>query len=372
MHGAAAGGFEHGAVGGEGFGAGGFNHGAVGGARYGATGYGAAGFHNAGLGNYNHLPTDTGFGNLSGQHVPQSWNHSNLTTQGQNIRNSFNHNYNQYNFNNFGGYHGYGGYGYHGYGGYGYGGYGGWGYGGWGWNPAMAWTFAGVTSLASLGTFLGIAALDSGSHNSQPVSYSNVTYNGGNVYIDGQPEGSSEQFYQQAQQLAGTAYNWQPPQQSAADYSASGTASGTASGANPLDVNSGTNSGVVPNLATEQWRPLGAFALAEPGQTDSDMVLQMAINPDGIISGEYLNQLTNESSQIYGALNKKTQRVSWTIGKNPKTVFDAGLADLTKGESTVLVHYGPNNTQRMGLIRLEKPPQEPTAPAEPTGAAPVS
>jgi hypothetical protein len=102
------------------------------------------------------------------------------------------------------------------------------------------------------------------------------------------------------------------------------------------------------------------FALARSGQTDSDMILQLAINQDGIVHGNYFNQLTNESLEVQGALDKKTQRISWTIGDNPKTVFDAGLGDLINNESTVLVHYGPEATTRMSLIRLQQPPSAPS------------
>ena len=86
------------------------------------------------------------------------------------------------------------------------------------------------------------------------------------------------------------------------------------------------------------------------------MVLQLEINKEGVLHGTYFNQLTMESSQVYGALDKATQRVSWTLGTNPSTVFDAGLGDLMQEDSSVLVHYSPTNTQRMALIRLKQPP----------------
>ena len=81
-----------------------------------------------------------------------------------------------------------------------------------------------------------------------------------------------------------------------------------------------------------------------------------------------MNQLTNEKSQIYGQLDKKTQRISWTIGENNTTVFDTSLAALTKDDSQVLVHYGPNNTGTMALIRLQQPANNgnTTAAAPPT------
>src|SRR6185437_2376656 len=105
----------------------------------------------------------------------------------------------------------------------------------------------------------------------------------------------------------------------------------------------------------QDWQPLGVFALAEPGQTNSNMLMQLAINKNGILKGNYFNQLTNESSEIYGSLDKNTQRISWTIGTNTGTVFDTDLADLTNPDSSVLVHYSPTSTQRMALIRLQQP-----------------
>ncbi len=271
------------------------------------------------------FPSDNGFNHISGwQHrVPNNINQNNLTRQGHNIRNSFNNDtFNQVNVNRYGA--PYGGYGYHPYG-YGF------GYPcSWyapGWSTATAWTCAG---LATLGGFLGMASLGA-SGGSEPASSSTVVYDGDNVYVNGRPGGSSQEYYQQAQQLAQTALSSSQTQ-----------AQPDLSGSSPDQ--------------SQQWQPLGVFALAEPGQTDSNMILQLAINSSGIVKGNYYNQLTNEKAEIYGALDKNTQRISWTIGTNPDAVFDAGLGDLVKDDSSVLVHYGPTNTSRMALIRLQQPP----------------
>lgn len=299
-----------------------------------------------------HLPTDGGFGGISGfqNKFPNHISNNQLHNQGQNIRNSFNNNdinhNNQFNtnvnnFNHYGGY-GYGGYGsgwahgwsasnaYHG-------GY--WGYpGAWGnpaWSEATMWTCMGLTSLT---TFLGMGmmgaelASSKSSNNAAAVAPTTVIYEGDNVYVNGQPAGTSSQYYQQAQSLASQA--WAQPQQLnyppvAPDYSST--------------------------QANQQWAPLGVFALAQPGQTQSNMLMQLAINPQGIVRGNYLNQLTNEHSQIYGALDKKTQRISFSIGENNTTVFDTSLSGLVQDDSSVLVHYGPTNTQEMALIRLPAP-----------------
>ncbi|MBS1990856.1 MAG: hypothetical protein JSS83_10085 [Cyanobacteria bacterium SZAS LIN-3] len=333
--------------------------------------YGAGGFDH-GYTNHAQLPTDGGFGNLSGARVPANGVHNSFNGDG----NEFNRNVNVNNVNNVNAYRGYGGYGgyhpygayggYHPYGGYGYHPYyGGYGYG---YNPtAMMWTYAGISSLTSLTSFLGMSAIMGASGgNKQPASYSNVTYNGGNVYVDGQQAGSSADFYKQAQQLAATAYSQGYTQGAANGATAADGANGQgypAAGASngamqaPAGAPAGGDQG-------GPWQALGTFSLSPPGQTQSQtgMMVQLEINKDGVLHGTYYNQLTMETSQIYGALDKKTQRVSWTIGTNPSTVFDAGLGDLVKEESSVLVHYSADNTQRMALVRLKQPPagmQEP-------------
>jgi hypothetical protein len=110
--------------------------------------------------------------------------------------------------------------------------------------------------------------------------------------------------------------------------------------------------------SAEKWEPLGVFSLAEPGQTESTTMLQLAINQQGIVQGNYLNQITNEKALVHGALDKQTQRISWTVGDNPSTVFDTDFNTLMQSDSTVLVHFGPNSTQQMALLRLPAPKNE--------------
>lgn len=281
------------------------------------------------------------------------------------------------------------------------------------------WAWTGINVLSS---FLGMGASDDDTY----YSPTNVTYEGDNVYINGQPSGSTEQYYQQAQELAARAQQQNysgasqqyayPPQNSYGDpsqnyvpapgqnyvraaaqnyvppptqnYASAPTQNyALAPGQNfvpPLAPNYAAGpqqnyaSGPPQNYAVaqqadssqlgapqpppatnEQFQPLGVFALAAPGQDQSDMLIQLAINQSGTLRGNYLNNLTSETSQVYGTLDKKTKRVSWTVGTNLNTVFDTSLSDLTKDDSEVLVHYGPNNTRQMALIRMP-------APSEPT------
>lgn len=347
------GGFGGGGFGGR-FGGGGHDWGGGGGIGGGGHTWGGGGTHDWGGGDHDWGGggSEGGFGHVANfqNRTPTQFNRTDLQNQSQSIRNSFNgntfdrnntynrnfdndfNNRNVYNYNHFGpyGYHdGYwhGGYGpyYHP---YNVNVYGAWGYpAAWvvpGWSAATAWTFAGVSSLAA---FLGLAAVaeDGKGGNGGGNSSSNVTYNNNQVYYNGQPVGTQEQYYQQAQQLAQAGVNdYVAPQQTDAS----------------------------------NWQSLGVFALAQPGENNSNMLLQLAINKQGIVHGSYYNQLTNETSEVYGSLDKKTQRISWTIGNNTGTVFDAGLSDLVNNESSVLVHYGPTNTQRMTLVRLQQAPMQ--------------
>jgi len=329
--------------------------------------------------NHSEFPTDGGFGNLNGNRVPQNFDKNSFNGNTYNKTNEYNRNVNVNNVDNgYHGYHPYNNYGYHG-GAYGYHPYNGYhpyyGYGAY--NPtSMMWTAAGITSLTELTTFLGMSAISSatnGSKNKQPPSYSNITYNNGNVYVDGQATGSASDFYKQAQQLAASAYNTPYASPAGALTGASYPGLGAAGAAAPLLPTAST--GVPPGLATGtpdsgQWQQLGTFSLAEPGQSQSNMMLQMQINKDGILHGTYYNQLTMETAPVYGALDKNTQRISWTLGTNPSTVFDAGLADIVKDESSVLVHYSPSNTQRMALVRMKQPPAN-LSPGTAAPAAPV-
>jgi len=346
-----------------------------------------------------HNPTEvssaTGFGSIAG-----SQNKFGGTTNAGNFDhnttvNNFGHNYTNEpggSYHPYGGYadhpyaatngyHPYGGYGYHPYGAYGYHGYGyhPYGYhpyygyggiygypGGWcnaGFMEASMWTCMGMSSMFD---FLGLAALSSSNNkknnsNTQPV---NITYEGGNTYISGVP---AAQYYQQAQQLAASAppVVTQPGVPGAGAPGAGLSATQIASLPPRLqqiasDIGGqlpGPNASMIAPSPAEKWEPLGVYSLLEPGQSKSTTLFQLAINKEGVVRGNYMNEITSEKAQIHGALDKKTQRLSWTVGENPSTVFSTDLTDLVKDKGKVVVQFGPDNTQQMSFKRQPKPKQ---------------
>jgi hypothetical protein len=154
---------------------------------------------------------------------------------------------------------------------------------------------------------------------SMPEDYdygSTVLYTGDNVYVEGQAVGSPVEYYDQASSLA-------------------------AAGAATQDDQAA------------QWMPLGVFGLVQGDQANPTMVFQLSINRQGIVRGNCYNTLTDATLPVRGSVDKKTQRVAWTVGDNKNTVFDTGLYNLTKDEAPALVHFGKDSTQEWLMVRLQ-------------------
>ena len=157
------------------------------------------------------------------------------------------------------------------------------------WGTAAAWTAA---TWASAGAYT-----DCDSSATCVLRLRNhVTYENNNVYVNGHDAGTSQQYYDSAENLA---------------------SSGAKADASP----------------DGDWLPLGVFALTKPDQTSSDVTIQLAINKQGIIRGNYTDNQTDKTQVIQGALDKKTQRVAFTIGDNKSEVIETGLYNLTKEEA---------------------------------------
>lgn len=180
----------------------------------------------------------------------------------------------------------------------------------WAYGDAWAWA-----TWASLYGWFGYDAWE-------PIYYDyggTINYQDGSVYVNGQDAGTSDQYYQQAQDLAAT-------------------------GATTEAAND-----------DESWLPLGVFSMTHGDQSKTNLVLQLAVNKQGILRGNYTDTaLANDSRPVHGSVDKKTQRAAWTIGKNTDNVIETGIYNLTKDEAPVLVHFGKDRTEQWVLVRLKK------------------
>jgi hypothetical protein len=153
-----------------------------------------------------------------------------------------------------------------------------------------------------------------------PISYDygvNVVAQNGNVLVDGQSVGTTDEFSQQAADLAET-----------------GTDAETSD--------------------TEPWLPVGVFAMVRNEQQHPQLIVQLAISKQGILRGNYTDEITDHTLPIHGAVDKQTQRAAWTVGGNKQTVMEAGMSDLTDGEAPALIHKN-GKTDHWLLVRLEQP-----------------
>jgi hypothetical protein len=153
------------------------------------------------------------------------------------------------------------------------------------------------------------------------ISYdygSNVVIENNNVYFDGQQAATVEEYATQTADLANR---------------------GREATTNEID----------------EWQPLGVFGMIQGEEKMAQHIFQLAVNKSGIIRGNYYNALADSTQQVYGAVNTKTQKAAWSIGEKKDIVFEAGINNLTKDETPVLVHYGKDRTEQMVLVRLEQP-----------------
>jgi hypothetical protein len=185
------------------------------------------------------------------------------------------------------------------------------------------WAPAGLAAGAAWApSSWGTIANTCGYSGGTPVSYNygaNVTCKQGNVLVDGQDVGTAEEFSQQASDLAETGAQ-----------------------ATPTD--------------DEQWLPLGVYAMVRNENQHPQLILQLAINKQGILRGNYTDEVTDNTLPIQGAVDQQTQRAAWTVGDNKSSVMEAGLANLTDSEARALLHKN-GKTARWLLVRLNQPDQ---------------
>ncbi len=106
--------------------------------------------------------------------------------------------------------------------------------------------------------------------------------------------------------------------------------------------------------ADGDWLPLGVFALTKTGDTNSVVTIELAVNKQGVIRGNYTDTKTDKTQLIQGSVDKQTQRVAFTVGDNKSNLIETGLYNLTKDEAPALIHVGADQTEQWLLVRLKQ------------------
>jgi hypothetical protein len=190
-----------------------------------------------------------------------------------------------------------------------------------GWNNRGAYYGWRPVTYAAFGTFMGATWVSA-----QPRYYAygtggNVYYENNVVYVDGQAAGTPEEYAAQSTALVASA---------------------------PAQV------------TDTEWLPLGAFALTREGVNDSQAMLELAVNKQGVLAGTYYNEATQVSRSLKGMLDQASQRaaIGFADGKNSDVVLETGIQNLTQDEAPALLHQGKERSGPVLLVRLQAPEEE--------------
>jgi hypothetical protein len=180
-----------------------------------------------------------------------------------------------------------------------------------GWKP---------TSYAAIGTFLGASAVAAQPNYLAYGNGGNVYYEGDNVVVNGTPDGTAEQYAQQALGFVAAA----PAPEKTADA---------------------------------EWLPLGTFAVTREDVEDSQGMVELAIDKQGVIAGTYYNEASGASRPLKGTFDQKSQRVGigFADGEKEDAALETGIYNLTQDEAPALLHFGTTQTTPVLLVRLKAP-----------------
>lgn len=107
------------------------------------------------------------------------------------------------------------------------------------------------------------------------------------------------------------------------------------------------------------WLALGTFALVTNRDArDPEMIVQLAVDKNGIISGTFFDRERDEAFAVTGRVDRDTQRVAFRIDDNPDIVYETGMYNLTQQQTPVLVHDGSREMRTSLLVRLDLPEDE--------------
>ena len=189
------------------------------------------------------------------------------------------------------------------------------------WEENPGWTALAITTpfayanWGSVGSWCG--------YSGEPTSYAygeDIYYSGEQVYSGDTVVATTEEYAQQAEEIANAAPAAEPQK--------------------------------------GDWLPLGVFAITQDGEAsgaEPSIYMQLAISKQAVIAGTLTNTLTGKTQTLEGMADKKSQRVAWSVAEQERPIMETGLSNLTQDASPALIHFADGQTQQWLMVRIPEP-----------------
>ena len=172
------------------------------------------------------------------------------------------------------------------------------------------------------------------------------------------PTQASTDWWQAASVATITAWLGQPV--TAAGTAASDAAAVTTAGAvvddglqSVLVLPAGHDNQAAPAASDADWLPLGVFAVAPQGSSQSHVYQQLAVNRKGGIKGTSYDAISGTSQPIEGTIDRTSSTASWTVGTNGSR-FTAPIRAFTSEPRTVSV-VSAGQSRSLELMPMQRP-----------------
>jgi hypothetical protein len=153
---------------------------------------------------------------------------------------------------------------------------------------------------------------------------SGLTYENDDVCLDGRPFATADKYYDLAVNIA--------------------------------QAGAQANTSREPQAGNAKWLPLGVFEAIPNAAKSSNMIFQLAVNKAGIIRGNYFDTADKNVQLLEGSVDLDTQRAAWVVADKKSIIFDCPLYNLTRLETTLLVHLGKDKNEPWTFVRLTQQP----------------
>ena len=101
-----------------------------------------------------------------------------------------------------------------------------------------------------------------------------------------------------------------------------------------------------------EWLPLGVYAFAPAGQDEATVLVQLSVNKQGEVRGNYFDFVTEQSLPISGNVNRSTQRATFAV-EGSKTAFNTTMGELLNATTPVALNFADGRGQQSRLVRLQ-------------------